>query len=61
MPSAVRFWVKSDGEGQGPIEVGCREGIPGEVMSMGDLKDEKELRPDPFRARVGKSLACLWK
>ena len=59
MPSAVRFWVKSDGDWKGPIEVGCREGIPGEVISKGDLKDEKELRPDHFRARVG--LACFWK
>lgn len=59
MPSTVRFWVKSDRDWRGPIEIGCREGIPGEVMSVGDLKDEKELRPDPFRAREGKSWACF--
>lgn len=58
MPSAVRFCY---GDWRGPIEVGCREGIPGEVMSKGDLKDKKELRPDHYRARVGKSLACFWK
>ena len=42
-------------------EVGCRKGLPGEVMSKGELKDEKELGQIIPGPRVRKSSACLWK